>query len=298
MLITSTYLMLFLSVVSLWFKPIPVGLKIIRNYKIQYWQLFICITLIFGFLAHVANILGIIILLSFYFLLQIYHYCTTNDAILKKWYFILSLWFIVVGYSCLIYLHYIPGFNNLLIWDHIKFTKSAIPFTMYLNLDKVTVAIFLFGTSLTVNQKFIDWKSTFKAVVKFFPVVVIVLLSLTYCFNYIRFEPKMVNGLFMWAINNLFFVCFAEEALFRGFIQNSLSSLSYKYSNQFAIIIAGILFGLLHIAGGYKYVILATLAGFLYGYIYHITKKIEVNILTHFLVNFTHIMLFTYPALA
>ncbi|MFZ4115592.1 MAG: hypothetical protein ACOYK6_02570 [Chthoniobacterales bacterium] len=36
----------------------------------------------------------------------------------------------------------------------------------------------------------------------------------------------------------------------------------------------------------------------LYGWVYHVTKRIEGSMLTHFLLNLTHLLLFTYPALA
>jgi hypothetical protein len=62
--------------------------------------------------------------------------------------------------------------------------------------------------------------------------------------------------------------------------------------------VAGAVFGLAHYAGGIQYVLLATIAGIGYGWIYWRTNRIEASILTHFLVNTTHIVVFTYPALA
>jgi hypothetical protein len=45
-------------------------------------------------------------------------------------------------------------------------------------------------------------------------------------------------------------------------------------------------------------IVLATIAGVGYGWIFWRTNRIEASILTHFLVNTTHILCFTYPARA
>jgi membrane protease YdiL (CAAX protease family) len=44
-------------------------------------------------------------------------------------------------------------------------------------------------------------------------------------------------------------------------------------------------------------VILSTIAGVGYGWVFGRTNRIEASILTHFLVNTAHIVGFTYPAL-
>ena len=98
-------------------------------------------------------------------------------------------------------------------------------------------------------------------------------------------------------ISNLFFTCIAEEGLFRGFFQEYLSSFKYKYAEYVAILIPAVFFGAIHFPGGIKYVILATVAGSLYGWIYKVTRRIEASMLAHFMLNLTHILFFTYPAL-
>ncbi len=76
--------------------------------------------------------------------------------------------------------------------------------------------------------------------------------------------------------------CMAEEAFFRGFIQKNLSLMMKKirHGDYLALLIAALLFGLAHYAGGTKYVILATVAGMGYGWVYLTTKRIEGSILT------------------
>jgi membrane protease YdiL (CAAX protease family) len=61
-------------------------------------------------------------------------------------------------------------------------------------------------------------------------------------------------------------------------------------------VIAGIVFGAAHYAGGLKAIVLAAIAGIGYEWIYWRTNMIEGSILAHFLLNTTHILFFTYPA--
>ncbi len=105
---------------------------------------------------------------------------------------------------------------------------------------------------------------------------------------------------FVWALNNLFFTCVSEEAFFRGFLQRNLCKIlqEYKHRHILSLTTVSTLFGLAHFAGGYKYVILATMAGFVYGYAYRKTQRIEAGILCHFGVNTFHFIFLTYPALA
>lgn len=100
-----------------------------------------------------------------------------------------------------------------------------------------------------------------------------------------------------WA--NLFFTCVAEEAVFRGFVQKHFTTAlsGCPYGPVLAVLVGAILFGLAHLGGGARYVLLATLAGTGYGWAYQSTRRIEASILLHFLVNLTHVLWFSYPAL-
>lgn len=62
-----------------------------------------------------------------------------------------------------------------------------------------------------------------------------------------------------------------------------------------SIISIAILFGLAHIEGGFTYVVLATIAGTLYGYAYHKAQRIEPAIICHFGVNTFHFLFLAYP---
>ncbi len=92
----------------------------------------------------------------------------------------------------------------------------------------------------------------------------------------------------------------AEEAFFRGFLQREVEHAldGRPHAAAIAVAASAILFGLAHAAGGWHYVLLATLAGTGYAMAYQRTGRVEAAILTHFAVNATHFLLFTYPTLA
>lgn len=70
---------------------------------------------------------------------------------------------------------------------------------------------------------------------------------------------------------NLFFTCVAEEAFFRGFLQQELSKVLHGKSYLFIVpIISALLFGIAHIGGGFEYAFVASAAGLGYMEFYSI----------------------------
>jgi len=77
-----------------------------------------------------------------------------------------------------------------------------------------------------------------------------------------------------------------EEFLFRGLIQNTLE----RAIGRAALPIASIIFGLAHLPDP-RYVLLATLAGVAYGYVYQVTRRITASAITHALVDWIWVLL-------
>ncbi|MBS1841039.1 MAG: CPBP family intramembrane metalloprotease [Acidobacteria bacterium] len=91
------------------------------------------------------------------------------------------------------------------------------------------------------------------------------------------------NTLPLKAIGILLFVAWPEELLFRGLLQNCLSKATK--SDLFGWIAASVLFGFSHITNGgfpnWKYVLLASIAGFFYGWTWRRTNSIFASALVH-----------------
>lgn len=201
-------------------------------------------------------------------------------------------WSVVIIWCVMLFVHLIPGFNNLQVLDKVTAGPLSAPFSMYLNLDK-PLALF----ALFLAYPFL-LESEAKGRVKPALLVMIPLLSLlpiAAMLGALKPELSLPSWWWLFALNNLILTCVAEEALFRGFVQQSLS---HRFDWRLGLVIASILFGLAHFAGGPLLIAFATLAGLGYGLVFHFTGRLWCAVLAHFLFNFCHLVFFTYPILA
>jgi membrane protease YdiL (CAAX protease family) len=280
-----SYGFLYLTVISLWF-PGKARLKL--------WQIFLIFAVVSGLIAQRIQLIALVPIISLP--LAVYY-----SEIKKANRFIKGLAFLgVILISVGLAAHLFPGFHNLLILNQVYISKDAIPFTLYLNFDKALVGIFILGMSHSLLCRAHDWLSLYKKSLLQMLISILVITTLAMFLGFVRFEPKLPDSFFTWCITNLLLVSVAEEAFFRGFLQKKLVNKlkKIKFGNYLSILLVAILFGLVHYAGGIKYIILATVAGISYGLIYDRTKRIEASILTHFGLNLIHFIFFTYPMLA
>jgi len=114
--------------------------------------------------------------------------------------------------------------------------------------------------------------------------------------RFIQFAPQWAEwkSLPFLATAILFFTAWPEEFLFRGVLQNMLSR-SYK-SDLAGWWTASILFGFSHITNmgfpNWRYVILASIAGFFYGWTWRKSGSIFASAIVHVLVDVTWHFLF------
>lgn len=251
----------------------------------------ILITIIIAFYQQIIFLPGIIFFAVFIILLQIY--AKTSYKVLKVIIFaIISL--MLVG----VLIHKIPGFSNTLVFEKIKIGKARIPYTMYHNFDKVMAALIIYAFSkLLIFEKPFNLK-TLRQTFLIFIMCLIVIMPIAILSDYVVFDLKFPGIFLLWAVNNLLFVCFSEEVIFRGGLQKTLMNTlpDRKIFKILSICIAAIIFGLSHYYGGLAYICLATLAGIFYGYAYYKTGKIFCSMLVHFALNTTHFLVFTYPS--
>lgn len=186
--------------------------------------------------------------------------------------------------------HRIPGFENLLVLNNVETGPESVLFSMYLNLDK-PLAFFilllahptLLGVRGAPNYKAITLTS----------IPLLCLLPLAVYVGALKFEPSLPVWWWLFALSNLLFTCVAEEALFRGYLQQKLC---HRFGAVAGISFASILFGLAHFAGGSLLMIFAALAGLGYGLIFYWSQRLWVAVFAHFAFNFIHLLFFTYPA--
>jgi len=278
-----SYFLLLISILSLWIKQ-----------DIKIWGTITAASLVCGVVSDRIGIIGII---SIVILCLLYHTVNRINLIL---FIRVTSGVLAIILSVMLAAHLIPGFNNWKVVDSVSLTETSLPYSMYLNMDKTLVGLAILGLGFPLIKSLKEWGSVLRSTLPIFLVGLIVLASASQAFGYTHWDFKFPDLFFVWALINLIFTCVSEEAFFRGFLQKNLFKIlqKYKHGNILSLIIVSILFGLSHFAGGFKYVILSTIAGIVYGYAYQKTQRIEANILCHFGVNTFHFIFLTYPAFA
>lgn len=184
--------------------------------------------------------------------------------------------------------NWIPGFYNWKAFPRIRLAPDSAPFNLFFNFDKsfVGIALLLFLGPLKPLEIVKRLKEQWPIVLGCF----VALLGSSLAFSYVHVDIKVTAIAPFWLINNFFFVCMPEEALFRGFIQKELNDKPWA-----ALAASSLLFGVYHANWGALMVLFGTIAGLFYGYIWMRTKRLEASMALHFLVNTIHFFFFSYP---
>ncbi len=205
---------------------------------------------------------------------------------------------VFVALAVALALHIVPGFHNPRVIGPVQFTPDAVPFAMYLNFDKPLAGywLLLVWPALALRR---DGSRGLLRGVGIGAVTAAVCLGLGVALGAAAFAPKWPHLGWLWALNNLLLVCMTEEAVFRGYLQESLTRRFHesRHGNALAIGVASVLFGAAHFAGGPVLIALSALAGVGYGLAYRV-GGLQAAVLAHFGLNLAHFTLFTYPMLA
>lgn len=206
----------------------------------------------------------------------------------------------LVTFSLACALHLVPGYENELLYVDGLLSPEAVPYSLYANLDKA-LAGYLLATYVLVQlgrrTQQSGVKQSFSNAFIVVGVLPFALMGLAYALGLVTWHPKVPDIWLEFIFVNLFATCLAEEALFRGILQRLFIQVM-PAKPWLGLIIVSTIFGCAHFSGGIEYVLVATLAGLGYGYIYFKTEKLSWAIVAHFSVNLLHFFAFTYPMLA
>ncbi|WP_429168126.1 CPBP family intramembrane glutamic endopeptidase [Aeromonas rivipollensis] len=196
---------------------------------------------------------------------------------------------LVLLWAMALTLHLVPGFDNLKVLDRVQASPASVPFTLYLNLDKPLIffGLLLAWPALLGPGGTMRWRPLALLILP-----LAALLITAWQLGALKPDVGLPHWWWLFAFNNLVFTCVAEEALFRGLIQQGVASRSKPW---LGLLVASLLFGAAHLAGGPLLVLFAALAGACYGLAFQLSGRLSVAILLHFLFNFAHLALFTYP---
>ncbi|PHM36036.1 CPBP family intramembrane glutamic endopeptidase [Xenorhabdus innexi] len=256
--------------------------------KIAFFIAFLAIAV--GISTHILGSPAIISLLMISVLGLAHVYFKTKGHIIGK--SITEAMLVMV--SVLLFIHLIPGFHNLKYLDKVQAGPLSTPFSMYFNFDKALIPFILlccmpslFRSTPAVNAPAHGWAFLIAAVP--------LLLGLATALGGLAVELHLPGWFPAFVIANILFVSLAEEALFRGYIQQKLNQWMNPYS---ALTITSLLFGAAHFAGGGLMMAFATLAGLIYGIAWMWSGRLWVAVGFHFTLNMLHLLFYTYPVKA
>jgi uncharacterized protein len=207
--------------------------------------------------------------------------------------------FMMCALSLGLFGHLFPGFQEKVLFSNVVLSPGAYPTSLILNFDKPLAGVLLIGWGMEPLRPKPDWKKILPVALGLGILCVGLMSAGAYALHAIQWAPKWTRTTALFGFANLFFVCIPEEAFFRGFVQRKLKEAFGRHARgkYWSVAVAAVIFGSCHFAGGIGLILVATIAGFFYGAAYERTGRIEAAILVHFLLNFTHFALFTYPAL-
>ncbi len=194
--------------------------------------------------------------------------------------------------------HMLKGFQNLLLLKEITYGASTVPINLYLNFDKVSLAILLLGLSIKVLQTKEGWKQTLIITIPWIAFSAFILLGYSKFSHLVALDIKLPPTTIYWLIINFFFVVIPEEAFYRGFLQHEITkNLPNRAAPLLAIIAVSLVFALSHLffTLNLSFLLASFIGSVLYGVIFYFSGSIESAILTHFSINVIHFFFFTYP---
>lgn len=206
-------------------------------------------------------------------------------------------WGVVVILTAALAINQVPGIHNVLVLDGVFVSASSADFTLYWNYDKGFAGILLYAVCVQ-PQGNPSWRRAILATATLAILTTVVAMGTATAVGYMAWDPKWPAILGVWIPANLLLTCVSEETIFRGILQRNAESFlrgRVPAPGLVALLVCAVAFGVAHIAGGTTYVLLSTLAGIGYGAAYYVTGRVEAGMLVHFLVNLSHLILFTYP---
>ncbi len=285
-LTTAAFAALAVAMVALWAPRVSASPR-----AREWWVLPFAVALMLAQGSGLVDTWGLAVLFAFVTACRLAHHAP--DGALRG--FALA---VTLAMSAGLLAHAFPGFANPRVLDAVVLSHDSVPYTKYLNVDKGVMGLVLLGLVAPARTA---RPSRLPAPVLLwrFALLATVVIAATIAAGFARWDPKLPAWWTMWLASMAFLTALPEEAVFRHVVQGGLQHWlgGTLRARWIAMAVGAVLFGLAHLAGGWPYVALATLAGLGYGWIYAASDSIAMSILAHTGLNLVHLLFLSYPAL-
>jgi len=194
--------------------------------------------------------------------------------------------------------HIFPGFNNMIYLKNYAVSEASRHHDEYWNFDKPFLMLCLINYYMEGHYKAGNLIHSIKVGFVLTLICSAILAIVGLGMGYIKLDIKWPEIIYSWALLNIVAV-FAEEGFYRAFLQRlfagHLGRFIGRYGDIVSLLIVSALFGLSHFRMGFIHAVLCAVAGFLFGYGIVKSKRVEACMISHFLLNMLHLILFTYP---
>lgn len=182
--------------------------------------------------------------------------------------------------------NFLPGFNPLIFLSD---------YNLIIHFNIILTGLIILGLNTKPIKTIKEIKQALKSTWFLLILGPVVIFSIGLFTKTLFWKPSIPNeNLIFWLMVQILFLSVAQEAVFRGYIQKYLTE-SFKPwigGTTIAISISACLFGLSFYQQGSEIVAFATICAVLYGYIYALSERIELAILSNFIMNIAIIFLF------
>jgi len=265
------FIFLGLSYLSLWVRK-----------DARFWGSLLVLSLILGLVGGSVQWLGIV-----FAILAAVLWIWFNQ---QKSYLLRAILFLVlIAASIAFTFRFFSGFSPIALTDKLK-----------IGLAKPVFCLFPLALFVPLARSLKDWKKAALGLA-IGCAGIIILAFLAIASGAVQWHYKIPSHPEARYLSNFFLVSIPEEAFYRGFMQNEFCRYFQKVKGGklLALFLTSALFTLVHLFWSPNVSILAFVfvASLLYGGVYLISGKIESAILTHFLLNATHMTFFSYHAM-
>jgi uncharacterized protein len=289
MLITSV--LLGLAICAIWIPPIHLSQKL----RAPAWVPFLSASVVSGLVYGLLDWRGVLVVMVLCGLALAS--IESENATARR-----VLTVAAVALSFALGLQLVPGFKPSVFIDGVRLSPDAAPMRLTAHFAPGVAGLVLVAFYCRRVRTLTEaWQAARRGA----PVAVVTTVAVmgaAWATGYVKPDWKLPDFTAAHLTKILLWTTVLEEGFFRGVIQDRLGRTRFIQSRPrlswVPIAIASVLFGLAHFPGGWVYVGLATLAGVGYGLAYARTGLIEAAMGTHFLVNATHFVAFTYPQIA